>query len=111
MKNEIFEYEQKILNQIDKFDLNNIEDLKTFLYIIYELLQKILQYIIYENNNLDSPDEVINQKIQSKILTLINQQSSNKNVYYNKEKLETKLTDILPKRIFDQQVFNNGEFR
>lgn len=99
MKNEIFEYEQKILNQIDKFDLNNIEDLKTFL------------YIIYENNNLDSPDEVINQKIQSTILTLINQQSSNKNVYYNKEKLETKLTDILPKRIFDQQVFNNGEFR
>ena len=51
MKNEIFEYEQKILNQIDKFDLNNIEDLKTFL------------YIIYENNNLDSPDEVINLKI------------------------------------------------
>lgn len=99
MKNEIFEYEQKILNQIDKFDLNNIEDLKTFL------------YIIYENNNLDSPDEVINQKIQSTILTLINQQSSSKNVYYNKEKLETKLTDILPKRIFDQQVFNNGEFR
>lgn len=99
MKNEIFEYEQKILNQIDKFDLNNIEDLKTFL------------YIIYENNNLNSPDEVINQKIQSTILTLINQQSSNKNVYYNKEKLETKLTDILPKRIFDQQVFNNGEFR
>ena len=99
MKNEIFEYEQKILNQIYKFDLNNIEDLKTFL------------YIIYENNNLDSPDEVINQKIQSTILTLINQQSSNKNVYYNKEKLETKLTDILPKRIFDQQVFNNGEFR
>ena len=99
MKNEIFEYEQKILNQIDKFDLNNIEYLKTFL------------YIIYENNNLDSPDEVINQKIQSTILTLINQQSSNKNVYYNKEKLETKLTDILPKRIFDQQVFNNGEFR
>lgn len=99
MKNEIFEYEQKILNQIDKFDLNNIEDLKTFL------------YIIYENNNLDSPDEVINQKIQSTILTLINQQFSNKNVYYNKEKLETKLTDILPKRIFDQQVFNNGEFR
>ena len=99
MKNEIFEYEQKILNQIDKFDLNNIEDLKTFL------------YIIYENNNLDSPDEVINQKIYSTILTLINQQSSNKNVYYNKEKLETKLTDILPKRIFDQQVFNNGEFR
>lgn len=99
MKNEIFEYEQKILNQIDKFDLNNIEDLKTFL------------YIIYENNNLDSPDEVINQKIQSTILTLINQQSSNKNVYYNKEKLETKLTDILPKLIFDQQVFNNGEFR
>lgn len=99
MKNEIFEYEQKILNQIDKFDLNNIEDLKTFL------------YIIYENNNLDSPDEVINQKIQSTILTLINQQSSNKNIYYNKEKLETKLTDILPKRIFDQQVFNNGEFR
>lgn len=99
MKNEIFEYEQKILNQIDKFDLNNIEDLKTFL------------YIIYENNNLDSPDEVINQKIQSTILTLINQQSSNKNVYYNKEKLETKLTDILPKRIFDQQVVNNGEFR
>ena len=99
MKNEIFEYEQKILNQIDKFDLNNIEDLKTFL------------YIIYENNNLDSPDEVINQKIQSTILTLINQQSLNKNVYYNKEKLETKLTDILPKRIFDQQVFNNGEFR
>ena len=99
MKNEIFEYEQKILNQIDKFDLNNIEDLKTFL------------YIIYKNNNLDSPDEVINQKIQSTILTLINQQSSNKNVYYNKEKLETKLTDILPKRIFDQQVFNNGEFR
>ena len=99
MKNEIFEYEQKILKQIDKFDLNNIEDLKTFL------------YIIYENNNLDSPDEVINQKIQSTILTLINQQSSNKNVYYNKEKLETKLTDILPKRIFDQQVFNNGEFR
>ena len=99
MKNEIFEYEQKILNQIDKFDLNNIEDLKTFL------------YIIYENNNLDRPDEVINQKIQSTILTLINQQSSNKNVYYNKEKLETKLTDILPKRIFDQQVFNNGEFR
>lgn len=99
MKNEIFEYEQKILNQIDKFDLNNIEDLKTFL------------YIIYENNNLDSPDEVINQKIQNTILTLINQQSSNKNVYYNKEKLETKLTDILPKRIFDQQVFNNGEFR
>ena len=99
MKNQIFEYEQKILNQIDKFDLNNIEDLKTFL------------YIIYENNNLDSPDEVINQKIQSTILTLINQQSSNKNVYYNKEKLETKLTDILPKRIFDQQVFNNGEFR
>ena len=99
MKNEIFEYEQKILNQIDKFDLNNIEDLTTFL------------YIIYENNNLDSPDEVINQKIQSTILTLINQQSSSKNVYYNKEKLETKLTDILPKRIFDQQVFNNGEFR
>ena len=99
MKNEIFEYEQKILNQIDKFDLNNIEDLKTFL------------YIIYENNNIDSPDEVINQKIQSTILTLINQQSSSKNVYYNKEKLETKLTDILPKRIFDQQVFNNGEFR
>lgn len=99
MKNEIFEYEQKILNQIDKFDLNNIEDLKTFL------------YIIYENNNLDIPDEVINQKIQSTILTLINQQSSSKNVYYNKEKLETKLTDILPKRIFDQQVFNNGEFR
>ena len=99
MKNEIFEYEQKILNQIDKFDLNNIEDLKTFL------------YIIYENNNLDSPDEVINQKIQSTILTLINQQSSSKNVYYNKEKLETKLTDILPKRIFDQQVVNNGEFR
>ena len=99
MKNEIFEYEQKILNQIDKFDLNNIENLKTFL------------YIIYENNNLDSPDEVINQKIQSTILTLINQQSSSKNVYYNKEKLETKLTDILPKRIFDQQVFNNGEFR
>lgn len=99
MKNEIFEYEQKILNQIDKFDLNNIEDLKTFL------------YIIYENNNLDSPDEIINQKIQSTILTLINQQSSSKNVYYNKEKLETKLTDILPKRIFDQQVFNNGEFR
>ena len=99
MKNEIFEYEQKILNQIDKLDLNNIEDLKTFL------------YIIYENNNLDSPDEVINQKIQSTILTLINQQSSSKNVYYNKEKLETKLTDILPKRIFDQQVFNNGEFR
>ena len=99
MRNEIFEYEQKILNQIDKFDLNNIEDLKTFL------------YIIYENNNLDSPDEVINQKIQSTILTLINQQSSSKNVYYNKEKLETKLTDILPKRIFDQQVFNNGEFR
>lgn len=99
MKNEIFEYEQKILNQIDTFDLDNIEDLKTFL------------YIIYENNNLDSPDEVINQKIQSTILTLINQQSSSKNVYYNKEKLETKLTDILPKRIFDQQVFNNGEFR
>ena len=99
MKNKIFEYEQKILNQIDKFDLNNIEHLKTFL------------YIIYENNNLDSPDEVINQKIQSTILTLINQQSSSKNVYYNKEKLETKLTDILPKRIFDQQVFNNGEFR
>ena len=58
MKNEIFEYEQKILNQIDKFDLNNIEDLKTFL------------YIIYENNNLDSPDEVINQKMTKIIKSL-----------------------------------------
>ena len=27
------------------------------------------------------------------------------------EELETKLTDILPKPIFDQQVVNNGEFR
>lgn len=97
---EFNEYEQIIINKIKKFNLNNINDVKSFL------------YIIYANNDLDIPDQNITKVIQEKIFTLILQEQEKKeNTFYNKEKLETKLTKILPQRIYDRKVFNNGEFR